>query len=201
MKKKKATGGLVFAKGCFDPEIGILVNMAPNGRSAGQHLDLTLSCPENANTIRYAAQDLEQMATTLRLQASEVEDGLPWCLYWVFDEGHAEDWFCVARSEAEAEDFYAEYEGMDYGDATAEFVTGVPEGGWPATEPGHPSPEVLVNCGLSKVPIERGGTPAERAAREITGVLDEAWQFGGRMFVAGDIVKSVAGATRSTETN
>ena len=52
-----------------------------------------------------------------------------WKLYWVTDDrtGGTEDCFIIAQSEGEAEFFHEESEGLDDGDAVAEYVADVPE--------------------------------------------------------------------------
>ena len=68
-------------------------------------------------------------------------------LYWVTTEDHAEDWFMVADSAAEAATFHEDVEGYAPGDATAEMILKIPDGITANT--GWPSDEVLRACGAN----------------------------------------------------
>jgi hypothetical protein len=68
-------------------------------------------------------------------------------LYWVETDDHDEDWFVVARDALEAAAFHEESEGYASGDATATFVTEVPDG--LAAAAGWPSHELLEACGAA----------------------------------------------------
>lgn len=115
-----------------------------------------------------------------------------WGLYWVEDPWHSEDWFIVARSKREAERKYEDAEGMNPRTATAELITRLPADAT-AEERSRfwPSSETLRRCGLVQVPYVPPGDASAKAARQVMGVIEEAWKFGDRIFVAGDIVASV----------
>ena len=93
-------------------------------------------------------------------------------LYWVTTEDHDDDWFIIAHGPLEASTFHEDAEGYDPGDATAEWITEIPDG--IEAEPGWPSDEVLLSCGAKFL---REATPrvVEIAGRKFSeGMLEFA---------------------------
>ena len=107
-------------------------------------------------------------------------------LYWCTTPDHDQDWFVVARDEAEASRFHEEAEGYGAGDAGAELVSELPDGPR-ATAPGWPARELLIACGA-----------------EILSEPDEGpriVRLGDRVFVEGDLVRNAAARAGAAEQN
>jgi len=93
-------------------------------------------------------------------------------LYWVTTEDHEEDWFVVANDPVEAANFHENADGYDEGDATAEWITEIPNG--VKADVGWPSDDILLSCGAKFL---REDTPrvVEIAGRKLSeGMLEYA---------------------------
>ena len=66
-------------------------------------------------------------------------------LYWVTTEDHHEDWFIIASSKKESSKLHENFEGYDFGHASAQEILSIPD--TIPVEPGWPSEELLLAVG------------------------------------------------------
>jgi hypothetical protein len=114
----------------------------------------------------------------------------PGCLglFWCTTPDHDQDWFVVARDEAEASRFHEAVEGYGAGDAGAELVLELPDDlGGAGTAPGWPTRELLVACGAEILSEPDAGPRVVR--------------LGDRVFVEGDLARNAAARAGAGEQN
>ena len=110
-------------------------------------------------------------------------------LYWCTTPDGDEDWFIIATSARQARSRHAGEEGYRSEDVESTLVTVLPEK-WQEHHLGWPdlNTSILEDSGGVKVPYQPS---SNKKLREMMGVVSEAWQFGDRFFVAGDIVANI----------
>lgn len=111
-------------------------------------------------------------------------------LYWCTTPDGDEDWFVIATSSREARYFFEDYEGYNRGDSESELVTVIPEK-WQMHHTGWPdlNSSILIDSGGVQLPYQPSSS---KEMRHMMGVVSEAWQFGDRTFIPGDIVANIA---------
>ena len=113
----------------------------------------------------------------------------PYKLFWASTEDHDEDWFIVAHTAAAAARLHEDLEGYGHKDAEAEFVCEVPSScqnfvaGWP-------SDALIAACG-GKFLAPEDDDPQHEEMRKMIGQGNRAVLLGNRIFVEGDMVRSI----------
>lgn len=112
----------------------------------------------------------------------------PVALYWCTTPDHDQDWFVVARDEAEAARFHEAVEGYGAGEASAELVGELPgDLGQGGAVPGWPARELLIACGAEILSEPEAGPRIVR--------------LGDRVFVEGDLVQNAAARAGAADQN
>jgi len=126
----------------------------------------------------------------------------PWCLWWVMDINHDEDWFIVARTAQSARRQHASGEDLPFFYVLpAEFVVEIPaefqdevNKGWPSNE------EIVLWVGGNLVSV-RVGMPGSGEfvptilllsnLHDIMGYAQRAVRFGDKIYREGDFISNM----------